>query len=50
LQIQRTAQDFLVERKFFQSLGSPGDANSPPEILPTVESPAATERALCLLL
>jgi hypothetical protein len=41
---------FMQKSRFFESLGSPGDANSPPEILPTVESPAATERALCLLL
>jgi hypothetical protein len=41
---------FLMESKFFESLGLPGDANSPPEIFPTVESPVATGRVLCLLL
>jgi len=47
--ISKAEQEFRAEEKVFESLGEPGDARFTVGLLPPVESPAATRRALCLL-
>jgi hypothetical protein len=38
----KTEQDFLQEKKFFKSLGAPGDKRFAVGLNPAVESPVAT--------